>query len=69
MMVKLNQFTKNRKEVRIGRRKRLEVLLAWVPDGCIGKSIEVDVWRGKHFFFLSIGRRYDGEFWVCKGGH
>jgi len=43
--------------------------VAFVWDGLVGRSIEFDLWVGRQFAYLSIGKRYSGRFWVRRGGY
>jgi len=45
------------------------IKVSWVPAGSSGKSLELDILKRPRYWFLSIGRRYDGSFWILKGGH
>lgn len=51
------------------RGKRLAFSYNHIRKGSVGNSPEFNVWVGHRFFFLSIGRRYNGKFWLLKGGH
>ena len=53
----------------------LQVKLEHVRAGCVGRSIELNVWLKRsriwksHYGYVSIGRRYDGRWWLIRGGY
>lgn len=47
--------------------RAVQIKLTYVPAGSVGVSLELDVWAGRRYGYVSIGKRYSGHVWLRSG--